>query len=201
MFTVCRCTPTTSRRLGLAQPLLHDQHQRPPAQFLLRRPANAAKVPRFHAQSIAGRKPFVRYIYGILVMVVTRMGALTLRSRGAFPCGNMRSPWFVRRRCSACSPSHGLRGGAAMHRRGRRAGRVHRRAALHLRLRKRQSSHRTAGWIKLGLRHAAPKLRPPVPATLTPGRASCLIPGDRSLEHHNSAGSGQATELAAPLRW
>ena len=38
------------RRLGLAQPLLQDQHQRPSAQCLLRRPANAAKVPCFHAQ-------------------------------------------------------------------------------------------------------------------------------------------------------
>ena len=68
MFTVCRCTPTTRAASRLAQPLLHDQHQRPPAQLLLRRPANAAKVPCVHAQSIAGREPFVRYIYGILAL-------------------------------------------------------------------------------------------------------------------------------------
>ena len=65
--------PDHPRRLRLAHPLLQDQHQRPPAQFLLRRPPNAAKVPLVHAQSIAGRKPLVRYIYGILV-VMSRSG-------------------------------------------------------------------------------------------------------------------------------
>ena len=53
-------------RLRLAQPLLHDQQQRPPAQFLLRRPTNAAKVPCVHAQSIAGSEAICQvYLWDI----------------------------------------------------------------------------------------------------------------------------------------
>ena len=59
--------PDHPSRRGLAQPLMLDQHQRPTAQCLLRRPANTSKVPRFRAQSIADRQLFVRYIAGILV--------------------------------------------------------------------------------------------------------------------------------------
>ena len=50
--------------------MLQDQNERPPAQCLLRRPTNAAKVLLVQAQSIAGRKPFVRYIYGRLVALI-----------------------------------------------------------------------------------------------------------------------------------
>lgn len=59
------------RRFRLAQPLLQDQHQRPPPQLLLRRSPNAAKVPLLYALSIAGCKPLVRYIHGILVFTVS----------------------------------------------------------------------------------------------------------------------------------
>ena len=59
-------------RLDLAQPLLQDQHQGAPAQLLLRRSANAVKVPCVHAQSNAGYKPLVRYIYVVLVRTAPR---------------------------------------------------------------------------------------------------------------------------------
>src|SRR5215212_10826196 len=55
------------RGFGLGHPLALDQEQGPTPQRLLRRPAEAAKIPCFHASSIAACAPSVRDIVGGLV--------------------------------------------------------------------------------------------------------------------------------------
>src|SRR3954466_288018 len=56
--------PDRPRGFGLGHPLALDQEQGAPPQRLLRRPAEAAKIPCFHGGNVTVRRPDVRSILG-----------------------------------------------------------------------------------------------------------------------------------------
>jgi hypothetical protein len=53
-----------------------NQKQRPSPEFLLRRTADATKIPRAHPKIIAPTTLCVRYIYGKLVVGIVSIGDL-----------------------------------------------------------------------------------------------------------------------------
>src|SRR4029453_997193 len=68
------------RGFGLGHALVLDQEQSAPPQRLLRRPAEAAKIPCFHAGSIAARALSVRDIVGRLVVPDAQAQELVVRT-------------------------------------------------------------------------------------------------------------------------